>query len=45
MNVLSFAKHLDLWRPDNAPVKGKIYLLYMMLAQKMVKLVEEGSHV
>ena len=44
MNVLSFAKHLDLWRPDNAPVKGKIYLLYMMLAQKMVKLIEEGSH-
>ena len=40
MNVLCFAKQLKLWKPDNAPVKGKRYLDYLMIAQKLEKLLE-----
>ena len=43
LNIMSFAKQLKLWKPDNSPVTGKRYLDYLMIAQKMAKLLEEGS--
>ena len=45
LNIMSFAKQLKLWKPDNSPVTGKRYVDYLMIAKKMEKLLEEGSHV
>ena len=35
----SFAKPIDLWRSDNAPVQGKRYNDYLWIAQEMIRLL------
>ena len=41
MAVQSFAKPVVLWRPDNAPVKGKRFVSYQSIAQRTRELLEE----
>ena len=37
--VQSFAKPVSKWKPDNAPVKGKRYKLYVMIANRTEELL------
>ncbi len=41
MCVQSFAKPVALWRPDNAPVRGKRYKEYLQIAQRTEELLEK----
>lgn len=42
MSVMCFAKPIWQWQADNAPVTGKRYLDYLMLAKEMLKRLEEN---
>lgn len=42
MSVMCFAKPIGQWQADNAPVTGKRYLDYLMLAKEMLKRLEEN---